>query len=709
MKKYPNRILIFIALASLASVMVSAAPKPVTAFDAAAEEALTETAEISSVVLEGEGTQQQPYLVSSSDEYFALCERVNAGENTAFCKLTEDIDFGGKTLVPIGTNEHPFKGNFDGNGKTLNNFVLSGEEYIGVFGNIDSAAIKNLYIGSFNVDLTKSTAEKVYVGTVAYAINSEITNICVNNEALNNLEGKTKYVYIGLVCGYAESDSKGKMLIEDCYNICDVSFVNDSGYAYIGGIAGRFGTNSGGDSLVNRCYSVGSLSGTSINSANVGGLVGYLYSHGSAYSPGVGSLSADDVDVMLQNSFAAASVYAKSNYTSNVGKIVAYANQYAGCQTSTVLYTNDSSISVTGEHRTVGTKVDITSLQSEEYLKEKLGFDFTNTWTILADSTYKYPAFLKSEKAFEKNEEIPFRPVSSDVTMNSNGNVLTIENVRFSCGHKLTLDRGTYIINSVEGTPVIEADPNTNIIIKCENKPQNYVELDIGDKKQSTNVRYAEVNGKQYEIKADGEKYGLIVKEPTLVEIVEKTSGGTAVGTSKYYIADSDGTMTELGSLNNVITSTDKYSIRLGDKTGIRFEATADALKKAAEQDYKIVEYGYILTLKKHLDANPGSQLNFDFEKKVSGVAYNVNDGTDIVFSSDDYTQTFTAVLHDIPKDGYNEDVVAKTYTKVLVDDKEYIFYGEEMTTSLYKAASSLDKDGLNDEQKEILDGILKA
>ncbi len=706
--KRMSGILVIVLLTMFMATLAFAKPAAVESFDTAQDGELCNSALLSEIVLEGAGTVEQPYVISSAEEYYAFCQMVDGGDNACCVKLAEDIDFGGETISGIGSAEIPFSGSFDGNGKTLNNFVLSGTEYIGVFNYIDSATVENFYIGDFSVDLTCSEATKVYVGTVAYAVNSTISNVCVNNEALS-LIGQTKYVYVAAICSYAESDAKGSMLIENCYNLSDITFVNDSGYGYIGGIVGRFVTNSGGNSVINHCYSVGDISAKTYNSANVGGLVGYLYSYGSACSPGTGSLSAD-VDVMIKNSFAVATVSASSTaYYENAGKIVGNLNAYASCDTSTTLYTTDASITVTGTAKTVGTGVALSSLQDDLYIASTLGFDFTNVWTPSILDTYKYPVFLGTQKTFDADETIDFLAVSSDVTVNSCGNVLIIDKIRIAKGHRLVLDRGTYIIGQIEGTAVVEADVNSNVIINGNNKPSNYVELDIGEVLPA-NVRFAEVGGNQYEIKADGQKYGILVNKKTMVEIVEKTSLDTAVASSKYFIANPDGTSLVVTELNDYMTSSDTYGIRLTDNMGMRFKAQIDAQKKIESESFEIVEYGYILTLTKYIDAANGAQLNFDFDGKlVSGVAYSAKDGIDLVFSTENGVDCFTAVLYDIPKSGYKQDVVAKTYTKVSVDGTEYVVYGEEMTSNLYEIALALDDKFLNDEQKAIVDEILNA
>lgn len=61
--------------------------------------------------------------------------------------LACDINMRGAKLKPIGDSEnYPFRGKFDGNGKTISNFTVDrrGAEYGGFFGCTENAEVANL-------------------------------------------------------------------------------------------------------------------------------------------------------------------------------------------------------------------------------------------------------------------------------------------------------------------------------------------------------------------------------------------------------------------------------------------------------------------------------------------------------------------------------------------------------------------------------------
>ena len=101
------------------------------------------------------------YVVTSNDGLKKIAEEINAGVATdRNIVLSEDIDLNAsRSLVsnwtPIGSEEKPFKGTFDGKGFTIKNLVLAPDEsanwYVGFFGYAKNATIKNVVFENVNV------------------------------------------------------------------------------------------------------------------------------------------------------------------------------------------------------------------------------------------------------------------------------------------------------------------------------------------------------------------------------------------------------------------------------------------------------------------------------------------------------------------------------------------------------------------------------
>lgn len=80
-------------------------------------------------------------------EYENFVNRVNKGEETLNAMVTANLNFAGKTVEPIGTLDHPYRGRFNGNGYTISNLNMRGDKYVGMFGNVAGGAIiKNVIL-----------------------------------------------------------------------------------------------------------------------------------------------------------------------------------------------------------------------------------------------------------------------------------------------------------------------------------------------------------------------------------------------------------------------------------------------------------------------------------------------------------------------------------------------------------------------------------
>lgn len=92
--------------------------------------------------------------ISTADDLVKLSTKVRNGESFAgyVFRQTNDIDMSGVVLNPIGTNEHPFSGTYDGQNHIISNLKFVNNSYSqnlynnGLFGYTDGATIKNLTI-----------------------------------------------------------------------------------------------------------------------------------------------------------------------------------------------------------------------------------------------------------------------------------------------------------------------------------------------------------------------------------------------------------------------------------------------------------------------------------------------------------------------------------------------------------------------------------
>lgn len=245
---------------------------------------------------------------------------------------------------------------------------------------------------------------------------------------------------------------------------------------------------------------------------------------------------------------------------------------------------------------------------------------------------------------------------------------------------------------SVLGIPAAVTVPDT-----IENDMEGVLHLsgdgiyiDIGSRQSSSNIRYAEINGKQTQITENVNSFFVPVGEKNvLVEIVEKTSAESAVTVkTQYFYVDMTKMIATKLSMDSYMQSYDEKAIRTVGVMGVRFKSHILTLAKSEEKSFVIDEYGYIISTKDYLGSE---ELTFASEKYVKGVGYNKADGTDVVYdrSNDEY-DVFTGVLKNIPVKNYETELVCKTYTKLSVGEEQFTVYGEPVTGNVYEIASQI-------------------
>ena len=225
----------------------------------------------------GNGTEDDPYIIYTTEGLDLLASRVNGGNmymNTYFV-LGDDITYD-KTALTL---------DLDGNGENDSNFPSIGS-FIGdhnpFAGSLDGRghAISGIVINRPNYN---------NVGLFGIAVGQYIKNLTLANSAI------TGEYYVGAIVGYCNTN------IENCHVTSDVTV---SGQFYVGGIVGIYTTIQG-------CTSAATVSGIEI----VGGILGagtnstvrdclYLGNSVTATSNSyVGAIVGDGNNITLENNY----------------------------------------------------------------------------------------------------------------------------------------------------------------------------------------------------------------------------------------------------------------------------------------------------------------------------------------------------------------------------------------------------------------------
>lgn len=174
---------------------------------------------LTSIPLDYEVIEGDMYLkVSSADDLMTFTGLVNRGFTTVNCMLTANIDMSAKSsFIGIGSEENPYHGIFDGNGKAITLKITAEGDNHGLFSvATNGITVRNLVVKG-SVSGTNHCAGMIGMGTFTRGSAVMFTN-CVNeaNVSVTN-------AYAGGFCGYAYysdfSDRSGAILrYNDCGN-----------------------------------------------------------------------------------------------------------------------------------------------------------------------------------------------------------------------------------------------------------------------------------------------------------------------------------------------------------------------------------------------------------------------------------------------------------------------------------------------------------
>ena len=282
---------------------------------------------------QGDGTESNPYLISSAQNLAYLASQVNSGAyyTNVYFLLTTDLDLQQLPWQPIGgttygNNIRMFKGVFDGNNHRVDNLLIPSGRYCGLFGAIGEATIQNLHVkGSVHSNDIQSSAAMIAayirnntdsvptrilgcssegdvsaINTSNFATSSQaggiigdvskcpylIVSDCYNHATISTASQDDQHV--GGIVAYNRFDSGCAFTISNCHNTGDVSATGNYVYAYLGGIVGyvHLKNNESDTSIISNCSNTGhvfSCSNEYTSGVLAGGIVGQVAAYDEAH------------------------------------------------------------------------------------------------------------------------------------------------------------------------------------------------------------------------------------------------------------------------------------------------------------------------------------------------------------------------------------------------------------------------------------------
>lgn len=243
----------------------------------------------------GNGTQDDPWLISTAADLKALADYINSGKaadcdadadvcggignfHGYYFKQTADIDLQGVEWDPIGYDGEEgsyFAGNYDGSNYVIRNAAFDGKDNdsrncVGIFGWVYQGSVSNLHIE--NVAFSSSDFASQYVGGLAGVVfDSSITNCSVKNSTLSSARTIRNTTRAGALIASVAGGT-----IKECS--AENNQVISTSYA--GGlIAEQDDDNSDGPTTFTNCYVVNSTVTASAEESDdvvFGGFCGFV-------------------------------------------------------------------------------------------------------------------------------------------------------------------------------------------------------------------------------------------------------------------------------------------------------------------------------------------------------------------------------------------------------------------------------------------------
>lgn len=387
------------------------------------EENSTAVSENEAADFEGEGEENDPYLIEDVEDLKKLAENVKNGTDYEgkYFQLTVNIDLKNEEWTPIGTivytgefgrsEERYFKGTFDGDGHQIANLTITGRnEYVGLFGYVRNATIQNCNVAG---EVSGYNA----VGGIVGAVDGKTNNI-LNCSFQGNVEGDGEER--GGIVGHTSSGCE----VSGCFVTGTVT-----GDREVGGIAGS------GVGTIKNCYALANVTATGVNAGGIAGKAYGVTIENCYYS---GEVSAKDYAGGIAGYVSGAKTIRNCVSLAESVTGIGFVNRIVGCVRQNTNLINNHSYNRTklvidgnttyadGTDEKDGTNVFVsagrvmTDVQKGEVF-DWAGFD-TTIWSIPTEA-YKLPSLHGGEYP-----DLPTLP-SKDLTIDKTPQHFTTRNI----------------------------------------------------------------------------------------------------------------------------------------------------------------------------------------------------------------------------------------------------------------------------------------
>ena len=219
------------------------------------------------------GGADTPFQIASAAQLAEMAQYVNRGDAafvSAHYVMTDDVNLSAySNWTPIGTEDKPFRGVFDGQNHVVTGLKIDREngEYQGLFGYVSGtddahkAQIKNVAVRDAQIRARYDVGAVVsQYGQFTAGYVEPLENCAMIGGTIQGTSSMGQSSFVGGIVGWAFGE------IQRCYATGNIIGADNA--CEYGGIAGET------HKAVNACYSTGSLSGMGSYADDFGGIVG---------------------------------------------------------------------------------------------------------------------------------------------------------------------------------------------------------------------------------------------------------------------------------------------------------------------------------------------------------------------------------------------------------------------------------------------------
>lgn len=449
----------------------------------------------------GTGTKTDPYEIANIEQLKLFRDSVNLGKSYQgeYIQLTTDVDLANEAWTPIGREDLPFQGTFDGNQKKISNLYVNDSNLVnaGLFGVLNTpGTIK---------DLTVENAEVTAKSGAGALIGSAFTGTISGCNVTGTIHITANYKAGGLA-------GEGYAAITNCSVIADEGSTvtgNHTDLPNLEGdnVGGLVGYRGEGNNKIDGCTVSGlTVSGT----RKVAGLVGSVFTDNYVEDCTVR-------DVTVHSNATADYVAAKSDSIGIGGLAGVFTKHGSGdghvtnCTVENITLTADNT-GVKMGYLVGGTRNDLLNFPDAPWYQtgnKLLGVNSGSNSALDEDVTGAYPSVVSTPEGLTAalssggtvqlganiatTDELIF---TEDAVLDMNGKILTVNNgtaaVKIASGKTLTVT-GSGTVNGV-----LYADKNATLVVQAEDDFQVNSDSTMGWAVYGANGASIDITGGAY-------------------------------------------------------------------------------------------------------------------------------------------------------------------------------------------------------------------